>query len=201
MGGDLPPCGGASCSEGHTCTWCWGVRQSASRKQRRRAPDTVVPSEYSGTFSGSSIPRGGGARRPLPRTAAIVICRAEGASYAEILRRARVGITPAVDGVPDLRVRRAMNGSLLLVVPGEQREAVADRLAGCLRDILGGDANVSRPCRTGEVRVVGLDDSILPKDVEDSLASATGLTAEKFQVGPISGGFRIGMELSESAAR
>lgn len=81
-------------------------------------------------------------------------------SYANILTRAKESVTLEEIRASDICVRRAQNSSLFLEVPGAERKAVADQLAGRLREVLGDVASVNRLSALGELRVIRLDDSV-----------------------------------------
>lgn len=58
-------------------------------------------------------------------------------SYSDILRKAWQNISFGDVGILDLRVRKAMNASVLLEISGAGRKNKADRLAERLGNVLG----------------------------------------------------------------
>lgn len=90
----------------------------------------------------------------MPRAAAVAIkSLKEEQTLAEILRRAKNGMSLSELVIMDTRVRKTANGSLLIEIPGAESAAKADLLAGRLKDILREDAAISRLSIRGELRL------------------------------------------------
>ncbi|XP_029171147.1 uncharacterized protein LOC114940594 [Nylanderia fulva] len=124
-------------------------------------------------------------RRP-PRTAAVAIKgTAEGFSYATALKKLRDEIK-----LPDLEiekttVRHAASGGIIIEVPGKDKAAKAELLKEKVRDILGDTATVTRPVIKGEVRLIGIDDSVASDEVADVIAATGGCAPSEVKVGVI----------------
>ncbi|XP_020297150.1 uncharacterized protein LOC109861763 [Pseudomyrmex gracilis] len=143
---------------------------------------------------GRQLPQGPGTRRRRRGHPAAVVIRnaqAEGegeqASYASIMRLAKEKVSLLDLGIEDTRIRRDARGGILVEIPGIDGAVKADALAEALVPILQGKANVTRPIRRGEVRIVGLDVSISPADIQERIASGDFGTCRRpdVTVGPI----------------
>lgn len=87
-------------------------------------------------------------RQRGPRTAAVAVrLLGNNLSMADVIRKARDGVSLEELGISDTRIRKSANGSLLMEIPGPEGTAKADMLAERLRETLGGDAVVSRPLK------------------------------------------------------
>lgn len=53
----------------------------------------------------------------------------------------------------------------MIEVPGAEAADMANKLAGRLREIYGEKATVARPMVKGELRFIGIDDSVLPTEI------------------------------------
>ncbi|XP_046629516.1 uncharacterized protein LOC124309827 [Neodiprion virginianus] len=128
------------------------------------------------------------ARRKAPRTAAVAIkSREENTPYAEILKFAREKIQLAELGIEETRVRRAANGGVLIEIPGPENTRKADALAAQLTRVIldkyGNAVSVTRPVIKGELRVLGLDDSVSTEELARTLAEQGGCKVEEVRVG------------------
>lgn len=76
---------------------------------------------------------------------AVVTGKLGGATYAQILNKAKQSVSLASLGIHDLRMRRAMNGALVMELPGPDGKQLAGALRSSLEAVLGEDAAVSNP--------------------------------------------------------
>jgi hypothetical protein len=130
-----------------------------------------------------------------PKTLAVVVTLkpdaiAEGATYGEALARAKAGINLGELGIGPGKFRRSMTGACVMELPRETTAAQADNLAARIGEVLGEAANVIRPIKMADVRVSGLDDSVLAEELRRALASKAGCPPEKIRVGTITSGNR-----------
>lgn len=74
---------------------------------------------------------------------------------------------------------------MIIEVLGERNQDRADELAGKLKDILKDQARVVRSTVRGEIRLIGLDDSVTTKEVLDVVARNGNCKEEDVKTGPI----------------
>ncbi|KAL0859696.1 hypothetical protein ABMA27_010811 [Loxostege sticticalis] len=126
-----------------------------------------------------------------PRSSAIVLTLMEGAeekgvSYQTIIRDARSRINIEEIGIASLKFAKAKTGGKLLEIPGSTSGDKADVLANKLKEILPADlVRVTRPVKTADVRISGLDDATTSDEVAAAVAKAGGCVAEAIRVGEI----------------
>lgn len=121
-----------------------------------------------------------------PRAAAVTITgRVEGFNYAMALKGAREKIDLGPMGIQITHVRKAINGGLLIEIPGEGAKEKAEELTARLRDVFGESAAVSCPTKRREIRVVGFDESVTHDEVVDMLASVGECPRDVVRVGTI----------------
>lgn len=144
----------------------------------RRVP-TTVPARSANRDSTTK-------RRRPPRTAAVAIKGVtEDFSYSAALRQLRDKIS-----LPDLKisktsVRHAANGGLFIEISGLDKNQKAEILRQRVSSVLGDTAAVTRPVIKGDVPLVGLDDSVGPDEVADTIASEGGCEPRDVKVGTI----------------
>lgn len=61
----------------------------------------------------------------------------------------------------------------------------AEKLKDKVVEVLGSEAKVSRPCIKGELRLIGLDDSVVAEEVADVVAEFGGCKPEEVKVGTL----------------
>lgn len=110
--------------------------------------------------------------RKVPKTAAVAFTCPEG-KYSEMLMVARQNINPADMKIDTLKVRRAANGGIIYEVSGEDKEKKADLLAAKMKEVLAAKegVRVTRPCKKGELRVLGLDETATAAEVATIVAN------------------------------
>lgn len=87
-------------------------------------------------------------------------------------------------GITSLKPKRAAAGSILYEVPGQESGAKADKLAEALKALLEPKGlRVTRPVKSVEIRVSGLDDSATSVEVQAVLAAVGDCSAGKILVG------------------
>ncbi|EGI62124.1 hypothetical protein G5I_09569 [Acromyrmex echinatior] len=123
-----------------------------------------------------------------PSSAAIVVTCADPASYQEVVGKARSSISLKDMRIEDLRHKRAITGALIWEVRGPECRGKADQLAEKLATVFvdRDDVKVSRPTKTSEIRVSGMDDSATPKEVAEELAGVCSRLPPEFKVGGVS---------------
>lgn len=126
-----------------------------------------------------------GNRRRPSRTAAVTIKGTQSDfSYAEALKTLRSNIA-----LPDLdiqsKVRKAAVGGLIIKISANNKAGKAERLKNKISEVLGSSVKVARPVIKGEMRLIGLDDSVITEEVADTIAVAGGYLAQEVRVGAI----------------
>ncbi|EFN89350.1 hypothetical protein EAI_07839 [Harpegnathos saltator] len=124
-----------------------------------------------------------------PRSAAVTVMCPDG-KYENFMLEARRRIRPAdleING--SLRVRRALNGAMLIEVPGLNVGASADRLAEELRKLAadkGPGYRVQRPAKLAALRIAGLYATTGAEEVAAAVALAEGCLPEEISSGEMS---------------
>lgn len=104
----------------------------------------------------------------LRETAAVAIHELnDGFSYAAALKKLRESITLSELDIATSHVRKSASGGVVIEIPGAERSLKADNLRKKVAEVLGAEARVSRPCVKGELRLIGLDDSVGQEEVAE----------------------------------
>lgn len=126
------------------------------------------------------------------RSAAVVITLQPGAverglTYKEVFSQAKAKVAFPDLGTPTgFRMKSAITGARLFEVMGPDGREKADILAAKLREVLKEeDVRVSRPVKTAELRVDGLDDSTTPEDVVEAVARSGGCPPGDIRAGEV----------------
>lgn len=123
-------------------------------------------------------------RRRSPKTAAVALkATEEGGTYAQILKAARDKVSLKDLGISSPRIRRAINGGIIIEIPGEDGPTKADSLAAKLRETIGGMAQVVRPIAKGELLLIGLDDSVEIEEIISEVAERGGCLRGEIKIG------------------
>lgn len=78
-----------------------------------------------------------------------------------------------------------MNGGRIIEIPGVDAQKKADHLAKRLRDVLGSEFAINRPMIKGELRLLGLDDSVTPEEVIEAVAQVGECSVFEIKTGAI----------------
>lgn len=180
--------------------WQQATRKGAKKKKRRKgdatraavnsgkrqAPDSgrTTANKGKGTPKVTSGERSRSqGRRRLPRTAAVAIKgMTDNFSYAAALKNLREKIALPELKIKNTHIRKAAGGGLIIEIPGEVKAKKADTLRDKIEEVLGATAKVSRPLVKGELRLIGLDDSVVAEEV---IAVAGGCDMKEVKVGMI----------------
>lgn len=129
-----------------------GIRPGFSTIPVASLPNGAPGARSGGRFVGGT--QSSSAMRRFPRMAVVAIKAInKETSYADILKKAKDGVSLSECGIESSRVREAANGGLIIEVHSTDRKDKADLLAKRLRSALGEGAEVSRPVTTGEIRI------------------------------------------------
>ncbi|XP_013163266.1 PREDICTED: neurofilament heavy polypeptide-like, partial [Papilio xuthus] len=127
-----------------------------------------------------------------PKTSAVVVTLhptavEKGVTYAKALAEARQKVNLKDLEIESVRFKRAATGASIIEVPGADSAPKADLLAERLREVFGngGDVTVSRPTKTAELLVAGLDDSVTKEEVTAAVCAKGGCAADHVKVGSL----------------
>ncbi|XP_025271030.1 golgin subfamily A member 6-like protein 22 [Camponotus floridanus] len=124
-------------------------------------------------------------KRRIPRTAAVSIKgRSENFSYAEALRKARSSISLSELEIGTPNIRKGINGATIIEISGPENSEKADKLVAKLQEVLE-DAVVTRPVIKGELRLIGLEESITKEEIEYAIAENGECGMQEVTVGAI----------------
>jgi hypothetical protein len=202
-GGKAPAKSGPPPASSSEPTWATVVR-------RRRKGGAFAPSgPSSGGKGGKQVeavpppkPQGVAARKTkslvavmrkrLPRTAVVAVRRAIGApeDVDGLIIQARQAVDVGALDVMGLNVRHGMAGERLVEVPGPEADRKADLLAEEMRRVLGEDAIISRPSRTLDLRISGIESTVTADEVTSAVAGNGGCAPTSVRLGPFVDGRR-----------
>lgn len=158
-----------------------------SKRQRRKKPEEEKIVQKTKPTQRGRPDVSKPTNRKIPKTAAVTIkVDTQVNSYADIIRKARDSVSLSELGIQDTKLRKARGGALVIEVPGERAQEQADLLADRLSNALGGNAVVSRPSIKGELRIIGIEDSVTVPDIKTKLALLTDGISCDFECSPIS---------------
>ncbi|XP_049879651.1 caskin-1-like [Pectinophora gossypiella] len=161
-------------------------KKPASRPSERAAASKPKPAKPQKPAQQASSVRAKPARPPNTAVVAVTVPEGADTTYAAVMGAAKQRVSLAECGISDLRQKRAATGGLILEVPGPDSARKADDLAARLRSALT-DMNVriSRPVKTGEIRVTDFDESVTQADIASAIADQGGCSREDVKVGEI----------------
>ncbi|KAL0860930.1 hypothetical protein ABMA27_009462 [Loxostege sticticalis] len=126
-----------------------------------------------------------------PRSSAIVLtllpgAQEKGVTYETALRDAKSRINIGELGISGLRCVKAKTGGKLLEIPGATSGDKADALAAKLKEVFPAElVRVSRPTKTVDVRLSGLDDSVTKDEVAEAVSRVGCCAVDSVKVGEI----------------
>lgn len=128
-----------------------GVARNAPVKSQQSVAGGLPPSN---NVIKRTLPDKSKPGKRLVRPAVVTISnKSRGASYAEILSKAREKVSLKDLGISETVIRRALNGAIVIEVPGPRGKQLAGSLSSRLAEALGNVAKVSNPVATGELRI------------------------------------------------
>ncbi|XP_063367024.1 uncharacterized protein LOC134655491 [Cydia amplana] len=126
----------------------------------------------------------------LPNTSAVVLTLIPQAdsstSYAAVLNEAKSKVDIDSMGIAGVRIRRTATDARAFEIPGAASGQKADDLAAKLREVLDPAlVRISRPTKCAEMRISGLDDSVLSSEVVAAVAKEGGCAEEDIKSGEV----------------
>lgn len=165
-------------------SWAEVVKRKAKNKTKtKESGGTLTPAEKTKSTAETKKPQ----RRRIPRTSAIVLTCPKG-QYAETMTEIREKIKLSEVGIQGgITTRTAMTGALIMEIPGTENEPKADALASRMREVLKDKEGIkiSRPTKTAEIRVLGLEYSIRKEEVVEAVMEKGACRIHEIQAGEI----------------
>lgn len=173
--------------------WQTVEKKSTRKKEKKKkvhnvgtAPSQREEKDNNKTANAKGNKPAVGHRRRAPRTAAVAIKgTTEGFSYAAALKNLRENMALPELEIQSSHIRKSANGGIIIEIPGEDKAAKADKLKERISKVLGPTAKVTRPSVKGELRIIGMDDSVIAEEVADVVAANGGCKGEEVKVGLI----------------
>lgn len=123
------------------------VERGGKRTQISAANQETIASRQRSANPRNNTAKSG---RKLTKPAVVTITsRPGGATYAQILAKARERVSLKDLGIQTTVIRRALNGAIIIEVPGPQGKQLAGSLKTCLAEALGEEAKVYNPVAKG----------------------------------------------------
>lgn len=154
-------------------------------RNRLASSDSSRAKSNKRTFSGSDKVYKPAKRFVKPAVVTIT-SKPDGVTYAQILAKAREKVSLRELGIQNTVIRRAMNGAIVIEVPGPNGKQLASSLSSCLAEVLADDARVLNPVAMGELRLRGIDPSTTMEEIREELERLCGCGRQDFRVSPIS---------------
>lgn len=114
---------------------------------------------------------------------------AEGAdvTYAAVMAAAKERVKLSDCGIQaPVRIKHAQTGGIIIEVPGPDRTSKVVALEAKLRQALSDLAlHIARPVKSGEVRMMGLDEAVIPEEIAASVAGIGGYAVSDVRVGEL----------------
>ncbi|XP_039749872.1 uncharacterized protein LOC120626416 [Pararge aegeria] len=183
-------------------------KKKKKKKKRTKNQEACANQEQRKTQSSAEWTRVGPKARPdaksrasklrTPRSSAVVLtlqpgAEERGATYAKVIAAAKAKINAADIGAQGVRLRKAATGGRLFEFPGASSAEKADSLAEKLREVLGDEVvRISRPLKSVDLRITGLDDSVTSAEVIAAVATIGGCPVEQVRAGKVVSGYRCG---------
>lgn len=89
-------------------------------------------------------------------------------------------------GISDTRIRKAVNGAVIIEIPGNKSKESAEKLKAKLKQVFNKDeVQILRPEIKGDLRVIGFDESVLSQDIAHAIAVVANCDMDDLKVGAI----------------
>lgn len=173
---------------GNTEGWNIVARKRSSKERNRAQPVSRPPRRQA-----QKNPASKRALRP-ERSAAVTLTLQPAAverqvTYADMIKSAKQKVDLVALGITRLRFRTSATGARVLEIPGAASGAKADSLAEKLREKLESNlVKVSRPIKSAELRLLGLDESVDNADVVAAVAREGECPADSVTCGTVKRG-------------
>ncbi|GAB1869618.1 Reverse transcriptase [Camponotus japonicus] len=155
------------------------------RTQRFRAPDERMEPGSQRQPTRTVREKTKPSKRFIKPAVVTITSKPDGLSYAQILAKAREKVCLKDLGIQTTTIRRAINGAIIIEVPGPQGKQLADSLRNNLEAVIGDDAKVHNPIAKGELRLRGIEPSTTQEEILMELEAISGLPRRDFKVSDI----------------
>ncbi|XP_053616014.1 uncharacterized protein LOC128681698 [Plodia interpunctella] len=122
-----------------------------------------------------------------PKTSAVVVTLKPESKldYRTVISRATTIDLSSIGVDHVAAVRGTATGARIIEIPGANSGAAADSLAEKLREVIGTEAEVTRPFKAAQIRVSGFDEGVTPEALKDATARAGKCPPGQVKVGNI----------------
>lgn len=159
---------------------------SKNKKAKRKEKKTTGPTSQ-------AAPKKKAQKLRLPQSTAVVLTllqpkadTSERESYAAVIGEAKKQVDLDALGISGVRVRRTATNARIFEIPGRESGEKADALANKLREVMDPAlVRISRPTKCAEMRISGLDDSVVSPEVVEAVAREGGCAVEDIKAGEV----------------
>lgn len=125
-----------------------------------------------------------------PSTPAVVVALkpealGQGMTYSEVIARAKTSVSLDELGIGPAKFKTAITGARIMELPKATTAEKAELLAAKLGEAIGDVAKVTRPVKTADIRLTGLDDSVRETELAGALAAVGQCPIAHIKVGKI----------------
>lgn len=161
----------------------WTVVNSKGKKGKKKGAGGGKETNVPFNKKDSTLPK----LRRIPKTAAVSLRgKGEHVSYADILRKARSNISLKELGIETSKIKKGIDGSVIIEIPGPEGKDKATTLASELKQVLSdNEVQVSCPVIKAEMRIYGFDDSVTTEEIRSTIAEQTTCESADIRVGTI----------------
>ncbi|XP_053605922.1 uncharacterized protein LOC128679490 [Plodia interpunctella] len=161
-------------------------RRKGKGKGKKSSPDQAKPTQAQARSPGMATKPPPRKMFTPPKSAAVVVTlRPESRmDYKSLMARVTT-LKLASIGVDHVAVRRTATGARIIEVPGADSAVTADTLAEKLRELIGAEAEVSRPYKTAQVKISGFDEAVTQESLREAAAGIGNCPPEQIKVGAI----------------
>ncbi|XP_053623546.2 uncharacterized protein LOC128682744 [Plodia interpunctella] len=163
-----------------------GKRGKGKGHGKNSPPDKLKPTQAQVRTPGvSAKPPPKKMFTPPKSSAVVVTLRPESKmDYKSVMARVTTLKLPSI-GVDHVAVRRTATGARIIEIPGAHSAVSADTLAEKLREMVGDEAQISRPYKTAQIKIYGFDESVTQESLKEAAAEAGNCPPGQIRVGAI----------------
>ncbi|XP_053626095.1 uncharacterized protein LOC128683984 [Plodia interpunctella] len=166
--------------------WAEVVRKGKKKRNKKSSP-SAQPKPTQAEAPKASVQPPKKIKFTPPKTSAVVVTLKPESKldYRAVITRATT-IDLSSIGVDHVSaVRGTATGARIIEIPGADSGAAADNLAEKLREVIGSEAEVTRPFKAAQIRVSGFDEGVTPEALKEATARAGKCPSGQVKVGNI----------------